>query len=186
MNSRRPVNSDVGRLSTLMDKQQASWLIVRAFGLYLLIQAFILGVRVLGEVYMYSRIASSLGAQNDYLTAMIRSYRESMFASLLMFVVFSATGIYFLRGGRFLMRWLQYIPGARTDAGAQTISPNLTEQEARNMSVNQRLSAAGLFHQFADAVDRRDISDVERILRQIDLTPEDIQTVIAQMLPTSA
>jgi hypothetical protein len=169
-----------------MDKQQASWLIVRAFGLYLLIQAFSLGVRVLGEVYRYSRLASPLGAQNDYLTAMIRSYRDSMFASLLMFVVFSATGIYFLRGGRFLMRWLQYIPDARSDAGAPTISPNLTEQEARNMSVNQRLFAAGLFHEFADAVDRRDISDVERILRQIDLTPEDIQTVIAQMLPTSA
>jgi hypothetical protein len=169
-----------------MNKEQASWLIVRAFGLYLLIQAFILGVRVLGEVYRYSRLTSSLGAQNDYLTAMIRSYRNSMFASLLMFVVCSVTGIYFLRGGRFLMRWLQYIPGARTDAGAQTISPTLTEQESRNMSVNQRLFAAGLFHEFADAVDRRDISDVERILRQIDLTPEDIQTVIAQMLPTSA
>jgi hypothetical protein len=169
-----------------MDKQQASWLIVRAFGLYLLIQAFILGVRVLVEVYMYSRLAASLGAQNDYLTAMIRSYRNSMLASLLMFAVFSATGTYFLRGGRFLMRWLQYIPGARTDPGAQTISPNLTDQDSRNMSLNQRLFAAGLFHEFADAVDRRDISDVERILRQIDLTPEDIQTVIAQMLPTSA
>ena len=169
-----------------MDKQQASWLIVRAFGIYLLIQAFFLGVGVLGEVYMYSRLASSLEAQNVYVTAMIRSYRDSMFASLLKFVVFSATGIYFLRGGRFLMRWLQYIPGARTDASAQPISPNLTEQDALNMSIKERLSAAGLFHEFADAMDRHDISDIERILRQIDLTPEDIQTVIAQMLPTSA
>jgi hypothetical protein len=169
-----------------MDRQQFSWLIVRAFGVYLLIQAFFLGVGVLGEVYMYSRLASSLGAQNDYLTAMLRSYRNSMFASLLKFVVFSATGIYFLRGGRFLMRWLQYIPGARTDAGAQTIRPNLTEQEARNMSFNERLSAAGLFHEFAGAVDRREVSEVERILRQVHLTPEEIQTVIAQVLPTSA
>ena len=186
MNSRRRVDSTVGRLSTLMDKQQASWLIVRAFGLYLLIQAFMLGVRLLGEVYMYSRLASSLGAQNDYLTAMIRSYRSSMFASLLMFAVFSASGTYFLRRGRFLMRWLQYIPVARTDAGAQTIRPNLTEQEARNMSVKERLSAAGLFHEFADAVDRREVSEVERILRQVHLTPDEIQTVIAQVLPTSA
>jgi hypothetical protein len=186
MKSRRRVNLTVGRLSTLMHKQQASWLIVRAFGLYLLIQAFILGVRLLGEVYMYNRLASSLGAQNDYLTAMIRSYRNSMFASLLMFIVFSATGTYFLRRGQFLMRWLQYIPVARTDAGAQTIRPHLTEQEARNMSVKERLSAAGLFHEFADAVDRREVSEVERILRQVHLTPHEIQTVIAQVLPTSA
>jgi hypothetical protein len=166
-----------------MDRQQFSWLIVRAFGVYLLIQAFLLGLVIFHDVYMYSRLASSLEAQNVYVTAMIRSYRDSMFASLLKFVVLSATGIYFLRGGRFLMRWLQYIPGARTDAGAQPISP---KQEALNTSIKERLSAAGLFHEFADAVDRRDISDVERILRQIDLTPEDIQTVIAQMLPTSA
>jgi hypothetical protein len=169
-----------------MDRQQFSWLIVRAFGVWLLIQAFLLGVRTLGEAYIYSRLASSLGTQSEYMSAMVRSYRDSMSVSLLMFVVFSASGIYFLRGGRFLMRWLQYVPDARADANTQTIRPNLTEQDARNMSVNQRLSAAGLFHEFADAMDRRDISDVERILQQIDLTPEDIQTVIAQMLPTSA
>ena len=169
-----------------MDKQQFSWLIVRAFGVWLLIQAFLLGVRTLGEAYVYSRLALSLGTQSEYVSAMVRSYRDSMSVSLLMFVVFSASGIYFLRGGRFLMRWLQYVPDARTDTNTQTVRPNLTGQDARDMSVNQRLSAAGLFHEFADAVDRRDISDVERILRQIDLTPEDIQTVIAQMLPTSA
>jgi hypothetical protein len=168
-----------------MDKQQFSWLIVRAFGVWLLIQAFLLGVRTLGEAYMYSRLAS-LGTQSEYLSSMVRSYRDSISVSLLMFIVFLAAGTYFLRRGRFLMRWLQYVPDARTDVNTQTIRPNLTEQDARNMSVNQRLSAAGLFHEFADAMDRRDLSDVERILRQIDLTPEDIQTIISQMLPTSA
>jgi hypothetical protein len=107
-----------------------------------------------------------------------------MVASLLMFVVFSATGIYFLRGGRFLMRWLQYIPGARTDAGAKTISLNLTEQEARNMGINERLCEAGLFEQFAVALERRDVPELQRILGQIYLTPDDIQTVIAQMIGT--
>src|SRR4030088_689294 len=159
-----------------MNRQQFSWLIVRAFGVYLLIQASMLGVVILGQVYVYSRLASSVGTQ-DYVATILRSYQNSIAAGLLKFVVFSAAGIYFLRGGRFLMRWLQYIPGARTDAGAQPISPNLTEQKALNMSIKERLSAAGLFHEFADAVDRRDIPDVERILRQIDLTPEDIQTV---------
>jgi hypothetical protein len=145
-----------------------------------LIQAFILGVRVLGEVYMYSRLASSLGAQNDYLTAMIRSYRDSMFASLLMFVVFSATGIYFLRGGGFLMRWLQHVP----DTPRNDPTPNLTEQEANGMTVNERLTAAGLFQEFADAVERRDVADLERILRHIYLPPAEIQAVIVRMVGT--
>ena len=141
--------------SFLMDKQQASWLIVRAFGVYLLIQAFFLGVRVLANVYLYSRLGSSLGAQDDYLTAMVRSYRDSMFTSVLMFLVFSATGIYFLRGGKFLMRWLQYVPVApRHDTKAP-----LTEREAIEMSVKQRLSAAGLFDAFADALERRDVPE---------------------------
>jgi len=169
-----------------MDKQQFSWLIVRAFGVWLLIQAFLLGVRTLGEAYMYSRLASSLATQNQYVSGLVQSHRDSMYVSLLMFVVFLAAGTYFLRRGRFLMRWLQYVPDARTDTNTQTVRPNLTGQDARDMSVNQRLSAAGLFHEFADAVERRDIPEVERILRQIDLTPEDIQTVMSQMLPTSA
>jgi len=165
-----------------MDKQQFSWLIVRAFGVYLLIQASILGVAILGEVYMYSRVASSLGTQNDYVTAILRSYRSSMVASLFKFVVFSAAGIYFLRGGRFLMRWLQYIPDVQTDVDALTIRPNLTEQEARNMSVKERLSAAGLFQKFAEAVDRRDVSELEGILRQTHLPRGTIQAVIEEVL----
>ncbi len=168
-----------------MDKQQFSWLIVRALGVWLLLQAFLLGVRTLGQAYMYSRLASSLGTQTEYVSAMVRSYRDSMSTSLLMFVVFSAAGIYFLRGGRFLMRWLQYVPDTPTDANAQTIKPNLTEHEARNMNVNERLAAAGLSHEFVAAIDRRDVPELERILRQIHLTPDDIKTVIAQMLPTS-
>jgi hypothetical protein len=107
-----------------------------------------------------------------------------MFASLLKFVVFSAAGIYFLRGGRFLMRWLQYIPDVQTNVDAQTIRPDLTEQEARNMSVKERLSAAGLFHEFADAVDRRDASELDRILRQTHLEPDNIQAVIQEVLGT--
>jgi hypothetical protein len=169
-----------------MDRQQFSWLIVRAFGVYLLIQAFLLGVGILGEFYMYSRLASlpasSVGTQ-DYVGPILRSYQTSMVAYLLKFVVFSAAGIYFLRGGRFLMRWLQYIPDAQPDA--LTARPNLTEQEANGMTVNERLSAAGLFQQFADAVDHRDVPELERILRQIYLTADDIQVVIAQMLKTS-
>ena len=167
-----------------MNRQQFSWLIVRAFGVYLLIQASMLGVVILGQVYVYSRLASSVGTQ-DYVATILRSYQTSIAAGLLKFVVFSAAGIYFLRGGRFLMRWLQYIPDAQTDVDALTARPNLTEQESRDMGVKERLSTAGLFEPFAHALERRDIPELERILRQIYLTPDDIQTVIAQMLGTS-
>ena|SRR5437764_3450863 len=167
-----------------MNRQQFSWLIVRAFGVYLLIQAFMLGVVTLGQVYVYSRLASSVGTQ-DYVATILRSYQTSIVAGLLKFVVFSAAGIYFLRGGRFLMRWLQYIPDAQTDVDTLTARPNLTEQEARDMGVKERLAAAGQFEPFAHALERRDIPELERILRQIYLTPDDIQTVIAQMLGTS-
>src|ERR1051326_2907527 len=168
-----------------MNKQQASWLIVRAFGVYLLLQAFILGVRVLGQVIAYIGLASSPAAEHDYVTTVLRSYRSSMSASVIPFVMLSAAGIYFLRGGRFLMRWLQCIPDAQTDVGTLTARPNLTEQEARDMGVKERLAAVGLFEPFAHALERRDIPELERILRQIDLTPDDIHTVIAQMLGTS-
>ena len=167
-----------------MNRQQFSWLIVRAFGVYLLIQASMLGVVILGQVYVYSRLASSVGTQ-DYVATILRSYQNSIAAGLLKFVVFSTAGIYFLRGGRFLMRWLQYIPDAQTDVDTLTARPNLTEQEARDMGVKERLAAAGLFEPFAHALERRDIPELERILRQIYLTPDDIQTVIAQMLGTS-
>ena len=67
---------------------------------------------------------------------------------------------------------------------AQTIRPNLTEQEARNMSVKERLTTAGLFHEFADAVDRRDAPELDRILRQTHLEPDNIQAVIEAVLGT--
>jgi hypothetical protein len=167
-----------------MDKQQFSWLIVRAFGVYLLLQAFVLAVRILGNVYMYSSLASSLGTNNDYAYALVRSYRSSMAAGLIPFVVFSATGIYFLRGGRFLMRWLQYVPNAPTELGASDVKPNLTQHEAHNMTVKERLAAAGLFHEFADAVERRDVPELERILHQTHLEPDGVQAVIEEMLGT--
>jgi len=167
-----------------MDKQQASWLIVRAFGLYLLVQAFMLGLGILGEVYIaytYTKLASSLGTGNDYGATILRQATLTLFVWLLKFVLYSAAGVYLLRRGRFLMRWLQHVP----DTPRNDPTPNLTEQEANGMTVNERLSAAGLFQQFADAVDRRDVPELERILRQIYLTPDDIQVVIAQMLRTS-
>jgi hypothetical protein len=87
-----------------------------------------------------------------------------------------------LRGGAFLVRLLQHVP----NTPRHNTTPNLTEQQASEMSVNERLSAAGLFQEFADAVERRDVTELERLLRQIHLPPDEIETVIAQMLGSSA
>jgi hypothetical protein len=117
-----------------MDKQQASWLIVRAFGLYLLIQAFMLGLGILGEVYtarVFGKLASSLGTENNYVTAILLTYRSSLFAWLLKFVLFSAAGIYLLRRGRFLMRWLQHVPNSPTDAGGKDDAQQIVGRERR-------------------------------------------------------
>lgn len=117
-----------------MDKQQASWLIVRAFGLYLLIQAFMLGLGILSEVYTahrYTKLASSLGTESSYVTAILLTYRISLVAWLLKFVLYSAAGIYLLRRGRFLMRWLQHVPDSPTEVGGDGDAQQLVGRERR-------------------------------------------------------
>jgi hypothetical protein len=117
-----------------MNKQQASWLIVRAFGLYLLIQAFMLGLGILGEIYtarVYSKLALSPGTENTYVTAILRTYRISLVAWLLKFLLYSAAGIYLLRRGRFLMRWLQHVPNGPTEVGGESDAQQIVGRERR-------------------------------------------------------
>ena len=115
-----------------MDRQQFSWLIVRAFGVYLLIQAFMLGLGILGEVYT-ARILGTLasGTKNDYITALLLSYRSSMLSWLVKFVLYSAAGIYFLRGGRLVMRLLQHLPGNRTTTTGGDDAQQIVGRERR-------------------------------------------------------
>ena len=172
-----------------MDRQQVSWLIVRAFGLYFAIQAGLLIPELLSSVYAtraFSSLMSSMSSDNNNLASTARQattmYRNLWIAPLVRFVLFAITGVYLLRGGGFLVRLLQNVP----DSPQRETKAPLTAQEATEMTVKERLSAAGLFQDFADAVERRDVPELERILRQIYLTPDDIQVVIAQMLGTSA
>lgn len=172
-----------------MDRKQVSWLIVRAFGLYFAIQAVLFVPELLSGVYAtraFSSLMSSMSSDNNNLASTARQattmYRNLWLAPLVRFVLFAVTGVYLLRGGEFLVRLLQHIP----DAPRRDTKAHLTEREANEMTVKERLSAAGLFQEFADAVDRCDVPELERILRQIYLTPDDIQAVIAQMLGTSA
>jgi hypothetical protein len=171
-----------------MDRQQISWLIIRAFGVYLLIQAFILLPEVLAAFLTaryYSNILSSMGSESSvgssYRVA-TSMYRSLAVAPLLRIVLYSGVGIYMLRGGTFLVRLLQHVP----NMPRHNTRPNLTKQQASEMSVNELLSAAGLFQEFADAVERRDVTELERLLRQIHLPPDEIEIVIAQMLGSSA
>ena len=54
-----------------MNRQQVSWLIVRAFGLYLLVQAFMVVPDLLFGLYAaraYSNFVSSLSPESEYLS----------------------------------------------------------------------------------------------------------------------
>jgi hypothetical protein len=115
-----------------MDRQQFSWLIVRAFGVYLLIQAFMVGLGIVGELYT-ARILGTLasGTKNDYIAALLLSYRSSMLSWLVKFVLYSAAGIYFLRGGRLVMRLLQHVPGNRTPTVGDDDAQQIVGRERR-------------------------------------------------------
>src|SRR5438128_1034658 len=115
-----------------MNKEQISWLIVRAFGIYLLLQALMLVPELTVGMYAaraYSNLVSSLSSDNNNLTSTARQatslYRSFWFAPLFRFVLFTAAGMYLLRGGGFLMRLLQHVP----DTPGDDTKPRLTEQE---------------------------------------------------------
>ena len=107
-----------------MDKRQISWLIVRAFGLYLLVNAFILLPELLAGLFTaryYSNVLSSLGSERGTIGSSYRvatsMYRTLAVAPLVRIILYSAVGIYMLRGGRFLVRLLERVPDTATDVG---------------------------------------------------------------------
>ncbi|HYW72629.1 MAG TPA: hypothetical protein VE961_16520 [Pyrinomonadaceae bacterium] len=110
-----------------MTKQQLSWLIIRAFGLYLLVQALILLPEVLASFFAaryYSGMMSSLGPETGTTRVATSMYRGLSLAPLLRVVLYSAVGMYMLRGGQFLVRLLEHAPEtavARTDDSDQSI-----------------------------------------------------------------
>ena len=105
-----------------MNRQQISWLIVRAFGLYLLVQAFLLVPELQAGLFAaryYSNMMSSLGSEGGNAGSLSRvatsMYRGLAIAPSLRIVLYAAVGIYMLRGGRFLVRLLERVPDTRTD-----------------------------------------------------------------------
>jgi len=107
-----------------MNRQQITWLIVRAFGLYLLVQAFLLVPELLAGLFTaryYSNVLSSLGSESGTIGSSYRvatsMYRTLAVAPLVRIILYSAVGIYMLRGGRFLVRLLERVPDTATDVG---------------------------------------------------------------------
>ena len=59
---------------------------------------------------------------------------------------------------------------------------NLSENEASGMTVNERLFLSGQMDDFDEAVARRNVPELERILRSVYLQPDGIRAVIDQVL----
>lgn len=108
-----------------MNRQQVSWLIVRACGLYLLVQAFMVVPDLLGGLYAaraYSNFVSSLSPESEYLSVFRKAtsvYRNALFASTLKILIFSLMGMYLLRAGGFLVRLLDRLPDTATKGGGE-------------------------------------------------------------------
>jgi len=58
----------------------------------------------------------------------------------------------------------------------------LRPEEANGVTVNERLSAAGLMAQFDDALQRRDAAQLRKLLAAVYLDEPDIAAIIARML----
>ena len=100
-----------------MDRRQISWLIVRALGVYLLVQACILLPELLAGLFTaryYNNVMSSLGSESgnggSYTRVASSMYRTLAVAPLLRIILYSAVGIYMVRGGRFVVRLLERVP----------------------------------------------------------------------------
>ena len=121
-----------------MDRQQTSWLIVRAFGLYLVVQAFILLPELLAGFFAaryYSNLMSSLGSESgtggSFSRVATSMYRGLAVAPLLRIVLYSAVGIYMLRRGQFLVRLLDRNPATATDAAGSDDAQQIVGREPR-------------------------------------------------------
>jgi hypothetical protein len=119
-----------------MDKRQTSWLIVRAFGVYLLVQAFILLPELMVGLFTaryYSNVMSSLGSESgnggSYTRVASSMYRTLSVAPLLRIVLYSAVGLYLVRGGRFVVRLLERSPDDPTDGGSNGDAQQIVRRE---------------------------------------------------------
>src|SRR5215467_1344211 len=100
-----------------MDRRQISWLIVRALGVYLLVQAFLLLPELFAGLFAaryYSNWLSTLGSERGNGASFTRVATSLYVAPSIRIVLYSAVGIYMVRGGAFLVRLLERAPANPT------------------------------------------------------------------------
>jgi hypothetical protein len=109
-----------------MNKQEISWLIIRGFGLYLLLQAFMLVPDLLAGMYAsrtYGNFLSALSSESEHFASTVRQatdmYRSLLFAPLIKIILFAAAGLYFLKGGGFLFRLMNHHPDSGGVGGGE-------------------------------------------------------------------
>ena len=114
-----------------MDRREISWIIVRAFGVYLLLQALImlpeLLVAGLISARYYSNVMSSLGPEGGNggsFNRVTSISRTLSFAPLVRVVLYSTVGIYLVRGGRFVVHLLERIPEKPRESPAEDSQHN--------------------------------------------------------------
>jgi hypothetical protein len=121
-----------------MDRRQISWLIVRALGVYLLVQACILLPELLAGLFTaryYNNVMSSLGSESgnggSYTRVASSMYRTLAVAPLLRIILYSAVGIYMVRGGRFVVRLLERVPDTTENVDSGDDAQQIVGREPR-------------------------------------------------------
>jgi hypothetical protein len=108
-----------------MSKEEATWLIIKGLGLYLLLNAFMALpdlITAISTAYAYSNILSSVSSlassESGKYGEMLRqlndaytgAYKNILLGPVIRIVLYSAVGIYLLKGGGFLFRLLNRQP----------------------------------------------------------------------------
>jgi len=121
-----------------MDREQISWVIVRAFGVYLLLQAFILLPELMAGLVTasyYSSVMSSLGPGTGTAGSFNRVgtslFRTMAVVPLLRLVLYTAVGIYLVRSGDYVVWLLARTPNNLKDDGAGGDARQIVANEPR-------------------------------------------------------
>lgn len=133
-----------------MNKEEAALLIVKGMGLYLLLNAFMELpdlITAISAIYAYgnilssvSSLASSEGGQYDKMLSQLNdsytsAYKNLFLGPVMRIVLFSAAGIYLLKGGGFLFRLLSREPNAeQPDADQLTLLHLTTHAGSTNIN----------------------------------------------------
>jgi hypothetical protein len=92
-----------------MNKEDYISLVIKGFGLYFLIQALLVVPDLLAGAYAYSQVNSTMSTlaedtTKDFSQQSSNLYRALLLAPVVKIVLFSAAGMYLIKGGGFVFR----------------------------------------------------------------------------------